>query len=100
MSNIIMKIEEVNSCLEKFKLYKEQEELFIEDAINCIEGIKNSYHSNNSDKLDNINLEIINKLNVISKIHNNNVTVIEKNIDKYRSANITTRNLFEKIEIR
>lgn len=96
----IMKIEEVNSCLDKFKLYKEQEQLFIEDMINCLNSIKNSYQSNNSKKVDNLNLELINKLKVISNIHTNNVIVIEKSIDKYRVAEATAKKIFEDIEIR
>lgn len=96
----IMKIEEVNSCLDKFKLYKEQEQLFIEDITNCLNSIKNSYYSNNSKKIDNLNLELLNKLNVISNIHTNNVTVIEKSIGKYRSAEVTAKKLFEDIETR
>ena len=96
----IMKIEEVNSCLDKFKLYKEQEQLFIEDITNCLNNIKNSYYSNNSKKIDNLNLELLNKLNVISNIHTNNITVIEKSIGKYRSAEVTAKKLFEDIETR
>lgn len=99
MANV-MKIEEINSCLDKFKLYKEQEQLFIEDVTKCLDSLKNSYYSNNSKRIENINLEIINKLKVISNVHNNNVTVIEKNIDKYRRADILAKSLFENIEIR
>lgn len=96
----VMKIEEINSCLDKFNLYKEQEELFIEDVINCFDSIKTGYRSNNSNKIENINLELLNKLKVISNIHNNNVTVIEKSIEKYRNADVVAKNLFENIEIR
>ena len=96
----VMKVEEINSCLDKFNLYKEQEELFIEDVINCFDSIKNGYRSNNSNKIENINLELLNKLKVISNIHNNNVTVIEKSIEKYRNADVVAKNLFENIEIR
>lgn len=96
----IMKIEEVNSCLDKFKLYKEQEQLFIEDVTNCLNSIKNSYYSDNGKKIDNLNLELVNKLNVISNIHTNNVTVIEKSIGKYRLAEVTAKKLFEDIETR
>ena len=99
MANV-MRVEEVNSCLDKFKLYKEQEQLFIEDVINCLESIKISYHSDNGNKIENINLEIINKLKVISSVHNNNVTVIEKSIEKYRNADILANSFFENIEIR
>lgn len=100
MANMTMKIEEVGSCLDKFKLYKEQEELFVEDVINCFDRIKNNYRSNNSIKIENLNLEISNKLKVISSVHNNNITVIEKNIEKYRTTDATVKNLFENIEIR
>ena len=95
-----MKIEEVNSCLDKFKLYKEQEQLFVEDVINCLDSIKNSYHSNNGNKMENINLEIINKLKAISRVHNNNVIVIEKSVEKYKNADVVAKNIFDNIEIR
>ena len=100
MMKNVMKIEEINSCLDKFNLYKEQEELFIEDVINCFDSIKTGYRSNNSNKIENINLELLNKLKVISNIHYNNVTVIEKSIEKYRNADVVAKNLFENIEIR
>ena len=99
MANV-MKIEEINSCLDKFKLYKEQEQLFIEDVTKCLDSLKNSYYSNNSKRIENINLEIFNKLKVISSVHNNNVTVIEKSVAKYRRADVSTMSLFENIEIR
>lgn len=96
----IMRIDYVNSSLDKFKLYKKQEQLLVDSITGCLEEIKYNYQSNNSKKVDNLNNELVEKINIIANIHDNNVIVIERAIEKYRIAEAKSKKIFEDIEIR
>lgn len=96
----IMRIDYVNSSLDKFKLYKKQEQLLVDSITGCLEEIKYNYQSNNSKKVDNLNNELVEKINIIANIHDNNIIVIERAIEKYRIAEAKSKKIFEDIEIR
>lgn len=96
----IMRIDYVNSSLDKFKLYKKQEQLLMDSITGCLDEIKYNYQSNNSKKVDNLNNELVEKINIIANIHDNNVIVIERAIEKYRIAEAKSKKIFEDIEIR
>lgn len=96
----IMKIDYVIGSLDKFKMYKEQEQLLLDSITSCFEKIKYNYQSNNSKKINNLNNELVEKTNIIGNIHDNNVVVIERAIEKYRIAEAKSKKLFEDIEIR
>ena len=90
-----MNIEELNKNVEKVRFYKNEEELVFNNVKEVLENINyNYYQSNNTSKLENLENEIKSKLNTISNIHANNITVIRKNIDGYKKINEDTERIF------
>lgn len=93
----IMNVDQIASCLDKIKMYKEQEQLLFEDITNCFEKLKVNYNSNNSKKINNFNLELTKKFNTISNVHANNMLVLEKSMDKYRITSMKAEDVLEDI---
>lgn len=74
-------IDELSIILEKIKMYKE-EEIDFNDINDLLSNINYNYNTGNRNNLDMLGAEITNNLNIISKIHNTNISILEKNINK------------------
>ena len=77
---------------DKLKLFKKEEDLSIEAIDNIYIEINNNYKTNNTDKLYLLESEVLNNLNVISRIHNDNIYVLDKKREQYlelKKKNIT-----------
>lgn len=75
-------IDELSIILEKIKMYKEEEEIDFNDINDLLSNINYNYNTGNRNNLDMLGAEITNNLNIISKIHNTNISILEKNINK------------------
>lgn len=96
---VFMDVEQMEMCLNKFNMYREQEQLLNEDMGICFEGIKHNYNSDNGKKIDGLVVEITNKLKTISEIHTNNEKVIEKAVERYKVAGAKVNKEFDNIEL-
>ena len=77
---------------DKLKLFKKEEDLSIEAIDNIYIEINNNYKTNNTDKLYLLESEVLNNLNDISRIHNDNIYVLDKKREQYlelKKKNIT-----------
>lgn len=84
---------------DKIKMYKSEEDIIFSEINKNFENIKYSYNTSNLENILKIENELLLKFSTISKIHNNNVTVINKNILKYIELSKKTVNIFENIDV-
>ena len=91
----VMNIEQINNIIDKITMYVNQECIIFDDLIKTINEFKYCYVTNNDKGIDNIENKITNKLPVVIRIHNDNVTVFNKNVQKYLDSAYQTRKKFE-----
>lgn len=94
----ILNTDEIEKNISKFKMIKNQEDLNFEAIKNELLNINYYYDTNNTSHLDDLNFEVIQKLSTISKIHRLNITVLNKNLEKYRTTRLVVEKSFEKID--
>ena len=88
-------IEELNKNKEKARIYQTEEELNFNNIKEVLENKNYYYNTKNNKKLSEIENELINKLNVIKNMHQTNIAVIEKIINKYKDINQKTEKIFD-----
>ena len=93
-----MYIEELEKSIEKIKLYKKEEDLNIDSINERIGAIKYNYTSKNIDGLKTLERDLIAKLKIINKIHENNIYVLEKNKEIYQNNVEVVKTTFENLE--
>ncbi len=96
--NSLMYIEELEKSIEKIKLYKKEEDLNIDSINERIGAIKYNYTSKNIDGLKTLERDLIAKLKIINKIHENNIYVLEKNKEIYQNNVEVVKTTFENLE--
>ena len=79
MNGIINK-EEINKIIEKLKIYANEESININELKKELVNVGYFYNTNNKKKIDNLVLEVNNKLDIINKNHINYITVLNINI--------------------
>ena len=90
-------IEELNKNKEKARIYQTEEELNFNNIKEVLENKNYCYNTKNNKKLSEIENELINKLNVIKNMHQTNIAVIEKIINKYKDINQKTEKIFDNL---
>ena len=90
-----MNIEQLGKINEKIKIYTIDEELEFSNIKSILDIINCNYHTDNKIKLEEIELELMNKLKKINKNHNTNILIIGKNINKYKEINQSTEKIFK-----
>lgn len=96
-NNIGTNNDELNETIKKIAMYKrdESEEL---DNINIeLNKLNSLYTTNNTSNLKNINFKLFNKYNKVKNITNNYNIVFDKNIKKYDKLAKNTLKLFSHI---
>ena len=88
-------IEQLGKINEKLKLYIKDEELEIADIKSILNSINYNYDTDNAKKIEEVQLELTNKLKIINKNHNTDIFIIEKNIDLYKEINKNTEKIFK-----
>lgn len=89
-----MNVEQLGKINEKLKLYIRDEEIDFSNIKSILESINYNYDTGNVVKLEELEVELINKLKKINKNHNTDMLVIEKNINKYKELNQNTEKIF------
>lgn len=96
MSNIINH-EQININMEKIDLYLREEKIYFDKIKQEFDLIKNLYITDNSNIFEEKNIEIMNKMNKIQKIHFNDLEVLKNNIYKYRNIAQKNASIFDNI---
>lgn len=94
----VMNIEELEKCTEKIKMYKKEEDLNMSSIKEKLQEIKYNYSSKNIETLSSIGMELIEKCKAINRIHQNNIMVLEKNIEIYKSNVVQVKNIFQDLQ--
>lgn len=95
--NSNMQVENLKNIIEKINLYKKNELEIFGDFKNIFNNIKYCFDMSYSDSFDEKIGEIYNKFALISKVHDNNIVVINRNIDKYLNSTLKVSQIFEDI---
>lgn len=95
---VILNSNELNNELEKIYMYKTEESIFFDKIISSLNQMTNLYVTNNSDSLNNLNFEMVEKLKIVNNIHNNYITVINKNLVKYEEVSKKVENILSDID--
>ncbi len=79
----IIDVEQIEKNKQKIEMYSKEEQITIDSINQVLKKINTSFNENNLTKLEDIQIELVNKLKIISKIHSNDIMILYKNIDKY-----------------
>ena len=93
-----MKVDEMLIVLEKIKMYKKEEDINFEVFEKKIKNIICNYKTKNTENLENLHNNFLDKLKVITKNHNNYILIIEKNIIKYQETETKVVNLLKNLD--
>lgn len=97
MANTIDK-RELNNQIEKITMYKNEESIMFDSIKTNLNNYNYSYNTNNQTKLNDITLELSKKFNIIKNIHENYITVINKNITNYEDTSKKVEKIISNIE--
>lgn len=97
MGKSVMDIEKIYIVIQKLNMYKNEESIKFSEINSNFNNLCGCIKSSNVDSLQNIQFELINKFNVIKKIHENDVIVLNKNISKYIDISSMTNQMFSNI---
>lgn len=75
-------VDDLNLCKNKIELYTNTENIIFFKILTSLNTINYCYKTSNKAKLVNLYDQLYNKLNVIKKIHNNNIDIITKHISE------------------
>mgnify|MGYP004495034689 FL=1 len=92
-----MSEQKIHNVIEKSEMYKKSEDIILDKIMNVFDRIDNCYVTTNTEKLDNVHLELKNKGVKVKKIHQNDITVLQKNLKKYQDTKGKIENLFRSI---
>ena len=93
----VMSEQKIHNVIEKSEMYKKSEDIILDKIMNVFDRIDNCYVTTNTEKLDNVHLELKNKGVKVKKIHHNDITVLQKNLKKYQDTKGKIENLFRSI---
>lgn len=96
--NYVMDIEQMTKSLEKCRIYKREEKLNFDEISKLFLSFKNCYITDNSVYLEELESELSNKFNIVNKIHDDNIEVINKNIIGYTNTSIDSLNALKGIK--
>lgn len=90
----ILNEEELDKNIIKIQNYKDQEDMIFDDISDNFININYHYKTNNTEKLEQLQAELVNALTTINKIHNDNIFVLTRNLNKYIETKKEVENLF------
>ena len=96
--NYAMNIDSTKERLENIKLHKKEEDIVFDETKKLFPNFKNCYKTDNTASLDELGEEIIQKSKIVTKIHNDNIFVIDKNIVGYINTSADALNVLKKID--
>lgn len=89
--------ERISKIIEKIRMYKKLEDVNFDNIKILFNNLVYLYNTSNKGALVNLQDEMINKLNTVSKIHNNKVIILYKNLEKYKNTKFKVENMFDNI---
>ena len=87
----------LQKIIEKAKIYQGQEDLIFDDLERVFNNLKYEYYTDNSKNIDSIDSMLNQKFSDIMTIHKNNITVLNKNLDKYSDLELEVQNKFNNL---
>ncbi len=93
----ILNEENLRQSIEKIHIYQNDENNQLSNIKNIMDGIGYFYLSQNTRKIDEINLNMSKKITTIKNIHYNNIYVLKHNIFKYQNIKIQVESKFNNI---
>ncbi|MBQ6495184.1 MAG: hypothetical protein IJI49_04200 [Bacilli bacterium] len=84
IDKIGMNVPEIELLIDKLKIYIKEEDISVDELDNLYLEINKYYQTNNTNKIDLLESELVNNLKKISKIHNNNILVLEKKVEEHK----------------
>lgn len=88
-------IENIMIVEEKIKSYIKDEDEKLKKLNNIITNFSGNYSSKNDFSLDEVHNICKNSMNLLNRIHNTDILVIDKNIEKYRTIAEMVSTVFE-----
>lgn len=89
----IMDEEQLLIKLKKLEMYQREEDIAYDEMKYTIKEMNQCYHSKNKDRFEQIYTELKQKFMVINRIHQNNIFVLQKNLEKYRNTKFKVENI-------
>ena len=88
---------ELNRGITKISIYKQEEDINLNELEIKLRQLNNLYKTSNNDKLNTINFELQNKFNKINSLHNNYIEIINRTITKYKETSKNAENILSNI---
>lgn len=89
--------EEMTTTISKLDMYQKQEKLNFDAYNQVFQNLSYSYQTNNTKLLEQKKFEITKKFSVVSKLHDNNLLVLNKNLENYKSTITKVENILNDI---
>ena len=90
--------EQLYKSISKIKMYKEEQDLTLENISETFKKLNYLYLTGNSEDLKNKMFSIQNNNSNVMKNNNSNIFVLEKNISKYSDLSDLSNRIFNSIE--
>lgn len=94
-----IEIDSLEKANDKIRMYKNEEDISFSEINKNYKNINYSYNTDNRMRLIELENELINKFKIISKIHNDNIVVIDKNIRNYIKTSKKVAKDFSEIDV-
>ena len=93
----ILDEEEMSTTINKLDMYQKQEEINFDSCNQMFKNLSYSYQTDNAKLLEQKTFEIIKKFSMVSKLHDNNLLVLNKNLENYQSTKTKVENILNDI---
>ena len=97
--DLAMNIENTKDSLEKITLYKKEEDIIFENMKSTMPNFREAYKTDNTAALGELEEEFKKKIKVLTKLHIDNIDVINKNIIGYIDTSKETLRTLQGIKI-
>lgn len=94
----IINEKELNNGITKISIYKQEEDINLDELEITLNELSNMYKTSNNDKLNKLNLELKIKFNKINNIHNGYIEILNKTITKYKDTEKQVENILSNID--
>ena len=94
-----IEIDSLTKAKDKIKIYKHEEDISFSEINKNYKNINYNYNTGNTNRIIELENELINKFKIISRIHNDNIFVIDKNIYNYIKTAKDVTNTFGDINV-
>lgn len=90
-------IVELDKCIKKIQVFQKQESFLLDDLRNVLTSINYNYSTSNTTKLEKVGIDVSNKIKTLKKIHDEYITILYKNIEKYKNVLFKVETNFKNI---